>query len=321
MAFSHRAVAARPGAQVPFERPHADEEPPPGHGNAIQCLGEELQAFLRHEPSKKPYDRHIVVPAERSSNRRARFGIRMESSRIDTWRDDARPVSRDAAAPQHIEDRAPERDDAIGAIQRAPLDPAERRRIAFGDVLKGCEHERHTSRRGKRHLARRGDVRLFPAVNEVPVLAQKREKRTSVEHQVDGPRAVRGQGRQRAFLAWLRFGDVPAEVAVKSCRSGRRDFPLARRRQFVRETPVHTDRVRVGNRQQTPARPKGLHAGLAGRASNAGHSRRSWRQRRMLDQRTGLRVRHTPGKDATSAFTIQRRPPGSATPPCRRIAA
>ena len=146
--------------------------------------------------------------------------------------------------------RLPEGDQPVGATEYRPLNPVERRRIAFDDVLKGGEDERHPERCSPGDLCGRCDVRLLPAVDEIPRLLQQPGQLGPVQHRVHATAETNRNRDDPAALVRAGLCRMPPEIAAEPQRRDRGHVPFPKARQLLRQTAVQADAVRMADRQQ-----------------------------------------------------------------------
>ncbi len=251
------AVAPAPGAKLRLERAGSDEQRPPGRLDSIEDLGQEQAPLLRHEPAEVADDGCALGPPVSMKHRGAGTRIRCEARDVDTRRDHADRCADWRPRADDIEHRPAERDDPARPSHGVALDPAERGRVMLRDVLERREHERDGARRRERHLCGGGDIRLFPAVDEIPGLTQQLRELASVQHEVDRATEVDRDRNDGARLVRSRLERVPPEIAAEPGRPDRRDVPVTVPGELLRQPPVQLDAVRMRDGQEPPSGHEG----------------------------------------------------------------
>ena len=115
----------------------------------------------------------------------------------------------------------------------------------LGEVLECRGHQPGCCGNVPRDLRGRDDIRLFPAVHDVPRLSQERPKRVAVAAQMRMPAKPdleRGHGaRFRRKRLELDIAEVSAKP--RRCRDGNVPFSCALERHLVREAAVLRDHI------------------------------------------------------------------------------
>ena len=211
-----------------------------------------LEPFFGHEPADEPDDRRTRGPSQRLARALARLAIGPEMVHVDAGRNRPRRLL-PSALVEHAPRGVPECDQAVGAPHRRSLDPVERRQIALDDVLERREHERVAQPRRARNLRGRCDVRLLPAVDDVPWFLQQLHQLAAVQHHVDAAAEVHGHGDDMAWLVGPRRRRVPAEVAAEARRRDGRHVPASGAGELLWQSSIQLHAVRVRDGQQSAA--------------------------------------------------------------------
>jgi len=152
-------------------------------------------------------------------------------------------------------DRVSTIEPAVGSSERGSLEPRERGRVAFPDVLQRQECERGVVGDPFRDLKARNDVRLFPAVHRVPTPSKQRAKLRTVREQLRGTSEIGAHREGRRGFVGERRESHATEIGVIRFRCDTRDLPVGRSdaRHLVGEAAVQTDDVGVPHGEQPAA--------------------------------------------------------------------
>src|SRR5206468_10672875 len=118
------------------------------------------------------------------ANSLSSLGIGPEYFGIDSQRDHIVWARTIASPKEHFADRLTKADPSGTAFQAESLDRAERRRIAFGNVLSSRVNQRPVARHPC-YLRAREYVGLFPAMDQIPLLFHQRAEILSIRHPVN----------------------------------------------------------------------------------------------------------------------------------------
>ena len=209
---------------------------------------------------------------------------------------------------------------AVGALHRLALERAERPWIPLVDVLKGGDDQTRAARRRARNLRAGDDVRLFPAVHDIP-LTIEHGLELAVPHQMRHAIQSNGRGAQIIGFSCNRFHRDPAQVAAILPRCDGRHVPRIRscERHLVRQAAVGRDDVRVPDRQQ-PLRHAASSPTVEMRGSGYGIGEAlSLRHVSSVARDTGRRLDAIAFEDRSNSRPIQTHPQGSPIAQARRI--
>src|SRR5207245_2087259 len=127
-----------------------------------------------------------VAPTQPLAHFFPRLRIRMEVLEIHTERDHTSPAVRvERAVQQSLFDAVTESYPAAGALNDIALKRVERRRIVFRNILSSDVYQRSLRRRPPGYLRPGKNVRLLPAVNEIPPILNDFVEPPPIKHEVN----------------------------------------------------------------------------------------------------------------------------------------
>ena len=236
------------------QRATANEEKMPATGRARERFQKRVDSLLFDESTHES-DNHVVRPPAEALACSVPLGrLRMKSLDIHTGAQRSRRlrcISRSIALSR-VGGPA-ERNPCVRTGHHAAFEHADRERILLADVLKRRRHEPRRTLNEPRNLCRRNDVRLLPAVNQVPRLPQQRMQLPTVHSKMRmGSKTDVERDHRAGFIGDRLELDVP-EIATKPRRRSRGHVPLAPTdtRHLVSQPPVLSHDVGVTDRQQT----------------------------------------------------------------------